>query len=135
MTFQSKLTPEQVEELILDWKDGCTVPELSVIYKVSIRTVNRRLTEAGVKHRHYPRKPRKLPKERERKPDGAPNQFTPKEKLKPCGTNAAYQRHRTNGEYPCGPCLEAHAENVAQAKARKKKSNGKNERSNRKRAA
>jgi hypothetical protein len=28
--------------------------------------------------------------------------------LKPCGTNAAYARHRKRGEDPCGPCTKAH---------------------------
>lgn len=27
--------------------------------------------------------------------------------LKPCGTQAAYQRHRKRGETPCQPCVEA----------------------------
>lgn len=30
--------------------------------------------------------------------------------LKPCGTNAAYQRHRSRGEEPCEPCREAYRE-------------------------
>lgn len=29
--------------------------------------------------------------------------------LKPCGTDAAFQRHRRRGETPCEPCREAHA--------------------------
>lgn len=28
--------------------------------------------------------------------------------LRPCGTEAAYQRHRYNGEAPCAECVEAH---------------------------
>jgi hypothetical protein len=28
--------------------------------------------------------------------------------VKPCGTNAAYQRHLQHGEQPCEPCCEAH---------------------------
>lgn len=27
--------------------------------------------------------------------------------LKPCGTFAAYARHKKNGEDPCGPCMQA----------------------------
>lgn len=27
--------------------------------------------------------------------------------VKPCGTRAAYDRHRRNGETPCGPCTAA----------------------------
>lgn len=30
--------------------------------------------------------------------------------LKPCGTHAAYQRHRRSGEPPCSACLAANAE-------------------------
>lgn len=30
--------------------------------------------------------------------------------LKPCGTVAAYQRHRDKGEEPCGPCKRAKSE-------------------------
>lgn len=29
--------------------------------------------------------------------------------LQPCGTNAAYQRHRMRGETPCDPCRAGHA--------------------------
>lgn len=28
--------------------------------------------------------------------------------VEPCGTDAAYERHRRHGEEPCGPCREAH---------------------------
>ena len=37
---------------------------------------------------------------------------TPEEpkQLKPCGTNAAWVRHRKHGEKPCYPCRIAHAE-------------------------
>ncbi len=30
--------------------------------------------------------------------------------LQPCGTRAAYQRHRSHGEKPCEECHEAHKE-------------------------
>jgi WhiB family transcriptional regulator, redox-sensing transcriptional regulator len=30
-----------------------------------------------------------------------------REWLQPCGTEAAYKRHRNDGEVPCGPCREA----------------------------
>lgn len=32
---------------------------------------------------------------------------TPARPLQPCGTRAAYTRHKKNGEQPCGPCTEA----------------------------
>jgi hypothetical protein len=30
--------------------------------------------------------------------------------LKPCGTEAAYRRHKRNQEQPCLPCYDAHAQ-------------------------
>ena len=39
--------------------------------------------------------------------------------LKPCGTPAAYERHRVNGETPCQACLSAIAE-----RARKRRAEG-----------
>lgn len=37
--------------------------------------------------------------------------------LQPCGTRAAYRRHKRKGEEPCGPCGEAyHADNRASGK-------------------
>jgi hypothetical protein len=32
---------------------------------------------------------------------------TPRTGLMPCGTRAAYERHRRRGEEPCRPCFEA----------------------------
>jgi hypothetical protein len=41
----------------------------------------------------------------------------------PCGTVAAYKRHRKNGEQPCGPCLDAwNAKQREMYQARKLKS-------------
>lgn len=31
----------------------------------------------------------------------------PDPRLSPCGTHAAYERHRNHGEYPCEPCRTA----------------------------
>lgn len=110
MPYGTRLTPEQVEELLLDYRVGrCTVNELTIIYRVSERTVYRILAEAGAKKRHRPRASRK---------------YTPKvpveKELQPCGTNAAYARHKRNGEYPCEPCLAAHAAEVAKYQPPKK---------------
>lgn len=33
-------------------------------------------------------------------------------KLQPCGTEAAYFRHRRHGEEACRPCLDAHNHKV-----------------------
>lgn len=109
MTFQPVLTDVQRKQLCVDYEDGWHVPELSVMYKVSIRTVYRVLTEYDMPKRNS-RKKRTRGK----------NKPKPKE-LKPCGTNAAYQRHKRKDEYPCTPCLEAHAKDVAKAKAKKKR--------------
>lgn len=38
--------------------------------------------------------------------------------LRPCGTDAAYFRHRKHGEDPCLPCRAAHAEEERQRQAR-----------------
>lgn len=44
------------------------------------------------------------------KPTPAPK---PKRQLAPCGTNAAYNRHRKHNENPCRRCTEARREYVA----------------------
>jgi hypothetical protein len=36
----------------------------------------------------------------------------PKPDLKPCGTNAAYNRHIRYGEKACQPCKDAHADHT-----------------------
>jgi len=33
--------------------------------------------------------------------------------LKPCGTQAAYARHRRHGEQPCSACADAHRQHVS----------------------
>lgn len=108
MTFQKKLTDAQIKELLVDHEDGWKIQELSVIYRVSIRTVYRILAENDVR----------LADRKKRRRRAKPKPKVEKE-LKPCGTNAAYQRHRKKGEYPCGPCLQAHAENVSLYSKRK----------------
>lgn len=104
MTFQRALSPEREKELIVEHEDGWTINELSVIYRISERTVYRILADHGIRRKGSAHKKRKSRRKKERP------------ELKPCGTNAAYQRHRRKGEYPCGPCLEAHAKDVAAAK-------------------
>lgn len=37
--------------------------------------------------------------------------------LKPCGTRAAYERHRSNGEDACGLCLKANADRGREERA------------------
>jgi hypothetical protein len=89
--MRTRLTPEQELELIEEQKDeDWSIQQLSVIYKISERTVYRILA------RHQNPRPKLNPR-----------------KVMPCGTNAAYQRHRRKGEYPCPKCLEAHAADVA----------------------
>lgn len=110
MTFQKKLSDEQERQLIQEYTDFVTVHELTIIYRVSERTVYRLLAKYNVKFRHQgkTRRPRRGRKPRPRPP------------LQPCGTNAAYQRHRRKGEYPCDACLQAHVANVMAYKKRKK---------------
>lgn len=116
MTFRKILSDEQERALLVDHEDGWYVSELSIIYKISIRTVYRTLDRYGVS----PNLKRRL--NRPRVADVVPKE------LRPCGTNAAYARHKRKGEYPCTACLEAHAEDVAKAKVR---NNGKASRSGR----
>jgi len=105
MTFKPALTPEKEKELCVEWEDGWSIDELTIIYRVSRRTVFRVLA----KHNMPLAKPRTTKRRKRKKP----------RTLQPCGTNAAYQRHRRKGEYPCPPCLEAHAAAVAAAKEKK----------------
>jgi transposase len=104
VAFKRALTPEQEEELVEDYADGWSINDVSVIYRVSIRTVYRILADHQVPLKK--KRSRRKRKPREKKPIV----------LQPCGTNAAYQRHRKKGEYPCTPCLEAHAANVRACK-------------------
>jgi hypothetical protein len=40
--------------------------------------------------------------------------------LKPCGTPAAFMRHRRAGEEPCHPCREAMNQAARESKARRR---------------
>lgn len=40
--------------------------------------------------------------------------------LKPCGTNAAYERHKYNGETPCQECVKARNEHRKQEHNRRR---------------
>lgn len=44
--------------------------------------------------------------------------------LKPCGTHAAYQRHRKRGESPCTACKDAEAAYVRERAKAKRQSSG-----------
>lgn len=107
LASKKALTSVQEEELVEDYVDGWTVKELTIIYRVSERTVYRILAAHGAPKKN---RRKKLPRKRK-----VPEPV----ELKPCGTNAAYQRHRRNKEYPCTPCLEAHAADVKEAKGKK----------------
>lgn len=98
MPFTPALSVEQKRRLVRDYVvDGNLVQDLATKYHVSTRTVERYLADAGVPRRQGPQRKRKNDR-REKKP----------RVLKPCGTNAAYQRHKKRGEYPCALCLGAH---------------------------
>lgn len=111
---------ELVDEYLSD--NDWTIHELSIIFKVSHRTVYRILAKYDAKRNKNDRI-----KRAGRHPNGQfavkPKKRTPpkpKPEPQPCGTNAAYQRHRYKKEYPCSPCLEAHALNVKISKEKKK---------------
>lgn len=117
MAWSKKLTDTQERALLVDYQDGWRIRDLTIIYRVSERTVYRTLADYGM-----PRvKKRRMIRKAERK------RHTVKD-LKPCGTNAAYVRHKRAGEYPCTACLAAHAEDQKKWRAladkkRKKKPN------------
>lgn len=115
MTFQKVLSEKSEKELLVEYEDGWTPHELTIIYRISLRTVYRILSRNNVR------------KQKNRKYKyGTGRRKTPKPKeLKPCGTDAAYQRHRKAKEYPCTQCLEAHAAAVKVYKEKSKK-RGKN---------
>ena len=56
-----------------------------------------------------------------RESKGARQGVTGRPPTAPCGTVAAYKRHRRNGEEPCQPCKDA---NAAATKARRKRAGG-----------
>lgn len=97
MPFTRKLTDAQVRALLVDYDDGIRVFQLEKKYEISNRTIMRILADAEVKRSKGPKRKR-IKNRREKKP----------RVLKPCGTNAAYQRHKRKGEYPCELCLGAH---------------------------
>lgn len=97
MTWKKALSDEQERALVVDYEDGFRVVELVDRYSISESTVYRILADY--------RAPRKDGSRKRRKPLRAQAKGR---QLKPCGTNAAYQRHRRKGEY-CVPCAEAHA--------------------------
>jgi len=120
MAFKRLLTDEQERELINEYLgvDDWTINELSVMFKVSKRTVWRILQNNNVSRpplKHHKKSAFKLKRTKSSKH----KKPKPRELL-PCGTNAAYHRHRRKGEYPCTACLEAHAENVRLAKEKKR---------------
>lgn len=108
MPNQRKLTVEQEQAFLVDYQDGWTPKELTIIYRVSIRTVYRTLARYDI------------PKVNKRTRKRRVQRVKSSRVLKPCGTNAAYARHKRKGEYPCTPCLEAHAQDVATARIRSK---------------
>lgn len=111
VTWTRALVPDQEEALCNDYLGGWTVKELTIIYRVSERTVYRLLAEYDI------------PRTKKRKSRKKRTKSYSTRELQPCGTNAAYQRHRKKGEYPCTPCLEAHAANVAEATRKRKERN------------
>jgi len=86
-----------VEEMVrLYVEEGMTRDEIGSRFGISNQTVSSRLREAGVEMR-----PRGLNRKG----------------LKPCGTAAAYTRHRRAGETPCDACRRANADQKATERA------------------
>jgi len=86
-----------VEEMTrLYVEEGMTLGEVGSRFGISNQTVSSRLTEAGVEMR-----PRGLNRKG----------------LQPCGTSAAYTRHRRAGETPCDACRRANADQKATERA------------------
>lgn len=96
MTFTRALTPWQTAQVATLIANGKTRAEVAKKFGVSTRTISRIMnTDPDEK----PKKPRPL---------------------KPCGTNAAYQRHRRRGER-CWQCSEAHSRDVMRWKKKSPK--------------
>lgn len=77
-----KMDRDQRYRARLDLANGRSVKEVADKFGVSVRTIYRLMTDPGVQQPRV---------------------------LHPCGTNAAYHRHRRSGERPCVGCVEAHA--------------------------
>lgn len=82
MTFQKVTTPSAAAAIVTLVANGKSVTEVAVRYNISRSTVKRLLAFANPK---------------------------PPRELLPCGTNAAYVRHKRLGTRPCPACCEAHA--------------------------
>lgn len=103
MTFQSSLTPLQTARMITDIANGLDKQAAAKKYGISLRTVYRKLKAAD----YYA-------------PPGINTKYLIRQ-LKPCGTNAAYMRHKRKGEIPCTACLAAHSGDVMKNKRKRDK--------------
>lgn len=90
------LSPFQAAQLATDIADGMSKSKAAIKYGVHRRTIYRTLA----------REDPELEPQKTKDED-----IKPPRKLKPCGTNAAYQRHRRKGE-KCPVCWAAHAEEI-----------------------
>ena len=98
MTFQRVFTRTQELEILNAMARGVPQEHLARKYGVSRRTIYRVRERAAAEP-------------------------APVRELKPCGTVAAYRRHKRADEYPCTACLAANARD--QEKYRKKSPNRK----------
>lgn len=111
MTFKKKLTDAQERRIVVDFMDGIPIIELLDRYDVSRSTIERILADYNApKSKNQGKRPGKRSDLRKRSP----------RQLKPCGTNAAYQRHIRKKEMPCLPCVDAHAEDQANRDRKKR---------------
>lgn len=90
------LTPRQARAMFYDLAHGMSKKDAAAKYNIGYRTIYYYLND----HEYRPKGktgPKPKPK--------------PKKPLQPCGTNAAYARHKAKGEIPCPECYAAHSEN------------------------
>lgn len=85
MPRQYLLSSSQVAKAVAAYSRGESIAVMSLAYNVSPQTLRRAIYRAI---REQPEKSSRA--------------------LKPCGTNAAYERHRRNGEVADDACLAAH---------------------------
>lgn len=92
----SKLKPSQVAMIATLTAGGATQSQVAKVVGCADGTVSKVL---------------KRLRQEEPDPEWVVVTRPPRRKLKPCGTNAAYQRHRRRGE-KCTLCWAAHAEEI-----------------------
>ena len=94
------LSREREKELLIDHETGHSAPALARRYKISERTVRRILADYQVQRTLGNKNAYRKSGRRTSKP----------RVVQPCGTEAAYRRHKRKKEYSCDECLAAHVD-------------------------